>query len=29
MQWPIAIFFLALSCSLIYYYGPDLKERRR
>ena len=29
MQWPTAIFFVALSCSLIYYYGPDLKERRR
>jgi membrane protein len=29
LQWPIAIFFVALSCSLIYYYGPDLKEHRR
>jgi len=29
MQWPAAIFFVTLSCSLIYYYGPDLKERRR
>jgi membrane protein len=29
LQWPTAIFFVALSCSLIYYYGPDLKERRR
>jgi len=29
MQWPTAIFLVALSCSLIYYYGPDLKERRR
>jgi membrane protein len=29
MQWPAAVFFVALSCSLIYYYGPDLKERRR
>jgi membrane protein len=29
MQWPAAIFFVALSCSLIYYYGPDLEERRR
>ena len=29
MQWPAAIFFVALSCSLIYYYGPDLKEHRR
>ena len=29
IQWPTAIFFVALSCSLIYHYGPDLKERRR
>jgi membrane protein len=29
MQWPASILFVALSCSLIYYYGPDLKERRR
>jgi membrane protein len=29
MQWPTAIFFVALSCSLIYYHGPDLKEHRR
>ncbi len=29
IQWPTAIFFVALSCSLIYRYGPDLKERRR
>jgi membrane protein len=29
MQWPAAVFFVALSCSLIYYCGPDLKERRR
>jgi membrane protein len=29
MQWPAAIFFVDLSCSLIYYYGPDLEERRR
>jgi membrane protein len=29
MQWPFAIFFVALSCSMIYYFGPDLKERRR
>src|SRR6516165_9046705 len=27
MQWPAAIFFVTLSCSLIYYYGPDLSER--
>jgi membrane protein len=29
IRWPAAIFFVALSCSLIYYCGPDLKERRR
>ena len=29
IRWPTAIFFVALSCSLIYRYGPDLKERRR
>lgn len=29
IQWPGAIFFVTVSCSLIYYYGPDLKERRR
>ena len=29
LHWPIAIFFIALSCSLIYYYGLDLKERPR
>lgn len=29
LQWPIVIFFIAQSCSLIYYCGLDLKERRR
>ena len=29
LQWPTAVFFVALSCSLIYRYGPDLKEHRR
>jgi membrane protein len=29
MRWPTAIVFVALSCSLIYHHGPDLKERRR
>ena len=29
IQWPGAIFFVTVSCSLIYYFGPDLKERRR
>lgn len=25
VQWPIAIFFLLLSYSLIYYFGPDVE----
>jgi membrane protein len=29
IQWPIAIFLVAQSCSLIYHCGPNLKERRR
>jgi len=29
IQWPTAILFVSISCSLIYYCGPDLKERRR
>jgi membrane protein len=29
IQWPGAILFVTLSCSLIYYCGPDLKLRRR
>jgi len=29
IQWPAAIVFVAISCSLIYHCGPDLKERRR
>ena len=28
-KWLAAIFVVAVSCSLIYHYGPDLKERRR
>lgn len=28
LRWPTAILFVALSCALIYHYGPDLKERR-
>lgn len=28
IQWPTAIIFVSISCSLIYYYGPNLKERR-
>jgi membrane protein len=27
LQWPLALFFVTLSFSLIYYYGPDLKEQ--
>jgi membrane protein len=29
IRWPTAIFLVALSCSLIYHYGPDLKDHRR
>jgi len=29
IQWPTAILFVSISCSLIYYWGPNLKERRR
>jgi membrane protein len=28
LQWPAAIVFLVLSYSLIYYCGPNLKDRR-
>lgn len=28
LQWPTAIFFVIVSYSLIYFFGPDLKERR-
>jgi membrane protein len=28
VQWPAAILFITLSYSVIYYWGPDLKERR-
>jgi membrane protein len=28
-QWPAAILFVSVSCSLIYHLGPDLKTRRR
>jgi len=28
LQWPAATLFLVMSYSLIYYFGPDLKERR-
>lgn len=27
IQWPTAILFVTMSCSLVYYCGPDLKER--
>jgi membrane protein len=26
-QWPAAVFFVIFSFSIIYYYGPDLKEQ--
>ncbi len=29
IQWPGAIFFVTLACGLVYYYGPDLEERRK
>jgi membrane protein len=29
IQLPLAILFISISCSLIYYSGPNLKERRR
>jgi membrane protein len=29
LQWPAAIFFVIVSYSLIYFFGPDLKEERR
>ncbi len=27
LQWPAALFFVVASFSLVYYFGPDLKER--
>ncbi len=27
LQWPVAIFFMTVAFSLIYYYGPDVKEQ--
>jgi membrane protein len=27
IQWPAAIVFVVMSYSMIYYFGPDLKER--
>jgi len=27
-QWPAAVFFVLVSYSLIYFFGPDLRERR-
>lgn len=29
IQWPAAILFVTVSCSLIYHWGPNLQERRR
>jgi membrane protein len=28
IQWPTVIFFVSIACSLIYYCGPDLKDRQ-
>jgi membrane protein len=28
LQWPAAIVFVLLSCALVYYFGPNLKNRR-
>jgi membrane protein len=28
VQWPAAVFFVLVSYSLIYFFGPDLRERR-
>jgi membrane protein len=27
LLWPVALLFIAVSFSVIYYYGPDLKEQ--
>jgi membrane protein len=27
LQWPVAVFFMTVAFSLIYYYGPDVKEQ--
>jgi membrane protein len=27
LQWPAALFFIVLSFSVVYYFGPDLEER--
>jgi membrane protein len=28
LQWPVSLFAMLLSYSLIYYFGPDLEERK-
>ena len=28
LQWPAAVFFVLVSYSVIYFFGPDLRERR-
>jgi membrane protein len=28
LQWPLAVLFLMVSFSLIYYFGPDVRQRR-
>jgi membrane protein len=27
LQWPVALFALSLAFSLVYYFGPDVRER--
>jgi membrane protein len=27
MQWPAAVVFMSIAFDLVYYYGPDVKER--
>jgi membrane protein len=29
LRWPAVILFVAMSCSLIHYWGPNFKEHRR
>lgn len=28
VQWPVALFFVILSFALMYYYGPDVEQRK-
>ncbi|HZR27967.1 MAG TPA: YihY/virulence factor BrkB family protein [Terriglobales bacterium] len=27
LQWPLALFFISFAFALVYYFGPDVKER--